>query len=81
MASFPSPGRPSLRRRDEQGGAFPSPLVMRSVIAGAMASITFVATRDESSPEPSGWELLSAWLATIVAAPRTGKVDDGSASS
>ncbi len=51
MASFPSPGRPSLRRRDEQGVAFPSPLVMLSVIAVAMASITFFATRDEAPTE------------------------------
>ena len=51
MASFPSPGRPSLRRRDERGVAFPSPLVMLSVIAVAMASITFFATRDEAPTE------------------------------
>ncbi|MDR7251864.1 hypothetical protein J2X46_000836 [Nocardioides sp. BE266] len=51
MASFPSPGRPSLRPRDEQGVAFPSPLVMLSVIAVAMASITFLATRDEAPTE------------------------------
>jgi hypothetical protein len=52
MASFPSPGRPSLRRpRDERGVAFPSPLVMLSVLAVAMASITFVATRDQAPTE------------------------------
>ena len=51
MASFPSPGRTSLRPRDEQGVAFPSPLVMLSVIAVAMASITFFATRDEAPTE------------------------------
>jgi LytR cell envelope-related transcriptional attenuator len=57
MASFPSPGLPSLllptptRRRDERGVAFPSPLVMLSVLAVAMASITFVATRDEAPTE------------------------------
>ena len=52
MASFPSPGRRSLRRpRDEQGVAFPSPLVMLSVVAVAMASITFVATRDQPPTE------------------------------
>jgi len=51
MASFPSPGRPASRRRDERGVAFPSPLVMLSVIAVAMASITFVATRDQAPTE------------------------------
>ena len=51
MASFPSPGRPTSRRRDERGVAFPSPLVMLSVIAVAMASITFVATRDQAPTE------------------------------
>ena len=57
MAFFPSPGRRSpLRRRgtsrrDERGVAFPSPLVMLSVLAVAMASITFVATRDEAPTE------------------------------
>ena len=57
MASFPSPGRRSLltraTRRDERGVAFPSPLVMLSVLAVAMASITFVATRDEAPTERS----------------------------
>ena len=52
MAFFPSPGRPSRSRtRDERGVAFPSPLVMLSVIAVAMASITFVATRDAAPTE------------------------------
>ena len=52
MDSFPSPDRPLLRRsRDERGVAFPSPLVMLSVIAVAMASITFVATRDQAPTE------------------------------
>ena len=64
MASFPSPGLRSLlpslltslpaplaARRDERGVAFPSPLVMLSVLAVAMASITFVATRDEPPTE------------------------------
>ena len=42
MAFFPSPGRSSLRRRpgrprDERGVAFPSPVVMLSVLAVAMA--------------------------------------------
>ncbi len=52
MASFPSTGRPATdRRRDERGVAFPSPLVMLSVLAVAMASITFVATRDQAPTE------------------------------
>lgn len=52
MASFPSTGRRSvLSRRDERGVAFPSPLVMLSVLAVAMASITFVATRDQAPTE------------------------------
>ncbi len=52
MASFPSTGRPArLNRRDERGVAFPSPLVMLSVLAVAMASITFVATRDQAPTE------------------------------
>ena len=59
MASFPSPGRSSLTltllsllpRRDDRGVAFPSPLVMLSVLAVAMASITFVATRDQAPTE------------------------------
>jgi hypothetical protein len=52
MASFPSPGPLPLRRhRDERGVAFPSPLVMLSVLAVAMASITFVATRDQAPTE------------------------------
>ena len=50
--SFPSPGRsPHRRRRDERGVAFPSPLVMLSVLAVAMASITFIATRDQAPTE------------------------------
>jgi hypothetical protein len=51
MASFPSPGRSSRRPRDERGVAFPSPLVMLSVLAVAMASITFIATRDQAPTE------------------------------
>lgn len=51
MASFPSSGRTAPRRRDDRGVAFPSPLVMLSVLAVAMASITFVATRDQAPTE------------------------------
>ena len=60
MASFPSSGHPILRNlcalplrrtRDERGVAFPSPVVMLSVVAVAMAAITFVATRGEAPTE------------------------------
>ena len=53
MAFFPSPGRSSLRRRprDERGVAFPSPVVMLSVVAVAMPAVTFVATRDQAPTE------------------------------
>jgi len=52
MSSFPSSGHRSLlSRRDERGVAFPSPLVLLSVLAVAMASITFVATRDQAPTE------------------------------
>ena len=51
MASFPSASPTAPRRRDERGVAFPSPLVMLSVLAVAMASITFVATRDQAPTE------------------------------
>lgn len=66
MASFPSSGRTSpRRRRDERGVAFPSPLVMLSVLAVAMASITFVATRDQAPTERR------VDTATIASAGRT----------
>lgn len=57
MASFPNSHdattghRPHRRPRDERGVAFPSPLVMLSVLAVAMASITFLATRDQAPTE------------------------------
>ena len=70
MAFFPSPGRSSIRRhrgrpRDERGVAFPSPVVMLSVLAVAMASITFLATRDEAPTERR------VDTATIASADRT----------
>ncbi len=40
-----------MRRRDQRGVAVPSPLVMLSIIAVAMAGIAFVATRDQPSDE------------------------------
>jgi hypothetical protein len=41
----------SPRSRSERGVAFPSPLVMLSVIAIAMAGISFVATKDQPAFE------------------------------
>ena len=74
MAFFPSPGRPSLRRprarrRDERGVAVPSPLVMLSVLAVAMAAITFVATRSEAPTERR------VDTATIASADQTPSAD------
>ena len=74
MAFFPSPGRSSLRRhrgrpRDERGVAFPSPVVMLSVLAVAMASITFLATRDEAPTERR------VDTATIASADQTPSAD------
>jgi hypothetical protein len=71
MASFPSPGRLPMRRsarrgRDERGVAFPSPLVMLSVLAVAMASITFVATRD---PVPTERRVDTATIASADQSP------------
>lgn len=43
-----SAGRPA-RARDERGVAAPSPLVMLSVVAVAMAGIAFIATQDDDS--------------------------------
>ncbi len=39
------------RRRDERGVVFPSPVVILSVIAVAMAGVAFVATRDAAPTE------------------------------
>ena len=39
------------RARNERGVAYPSPLVMLSIIAVAMAGIAFVATRDQAPTE------------------------------
>jgi len=39
------------RVRNERGVAYPSPLVMLSIIAVAMAGIAFVATRDQAPTE------------------------------
>ncbi len=47
MTSSPFPSR----SRTERGAAFPSPLVMLSIIAIAMAGFAFVATRDAGPTE------------------------------
>lgn len=47
----PTPAAPRARRRQERGVAFPSPLVMLSVIAVAMAGVAFVATKDQPALE------------------------------
>ena len=43
------PAGPRHVRRDERGVAAPSPLVMLSVIAVAMAGVAFIATQDDDS--------------------------------
>lgn len=43
--------RSSRLRRDERGVAFPSPVVMLSIIAVAMAGFAFVATSDQEPTE------------------------------
>jgi hypothetical protein len=40
-----------VRVRDERGVVFPSPVVMLSVVAVAMAGVAYVATRSEPPPE------------------------------
>lgn len=52
-ASSPSrsPRSSARLRRDERGVAFPSPLVMLSIIAVAMAGFAFVATSDQEPTE------------------------------
>ena len=51
MRDFPRSQDPLTRRRNERGVAFPSPVVMLSVIAIAMAGIAFVATEGEEPKE------------------------------
>ncbi len=46
-----SRARPRRRLRDERGVVFPSPVVILSVIAVAMAGVAFVATRDAAPTE------------------------------
>lgn len=54
MASSPPTGHPvphPRSARDQRGVAFPSPLVMLSIVAIAMAGIAFVATQDQPALE------------------------------
>ncbi len=52
-----------MRVRDQRGVVLPSPLVMLSVIAVAMAAIAFVATR---GGEPTEREITPAWRAGLT---------------
>jgi hypothetical protein len=46
----PSPSRP-LRARDQRGVVFPSPVVILSIVAVAMAAFAFMATRGQAPTE------------------------------
>ena len=69
-ATFPwcSTARKNLRerRRDERGLVFPSPVVVLSIIAVAMAAVAFLATRG-SDPADDRVEVTSQ----VAAAPTT----------
>ena len=45
------PTWPSTRTRDERGAVLPSPVVLLSIVAVALAAIAFVATRGDHTPE------------------------------
>lgn len=55
-----------MRARDQRGVVLPSPLVMLSVIAVAMAAIAFVATRGS---EPTEREITPAARESVAPAP------------
>jgi len=59
------------RARNERGVAYPSPLVMLSIIAVAMAGIAFVATRDQAPTEREITPAAAPPSATPVAPPPT----------
>jgi hypothetical protein len=59
---------PACRRRDERGVAFPSPVVMLSIVAVAMAGIAFLATQDKGGRD-SALEPVSHPSTTAVATP------------
>ncbi|WP_185994664.1 LytR C-terminal domain-containing protein [Nocardioides campestrisoli] len=56
-------------KRDERGVAYPSPLVMLSVIAVAMAGVAFVATKDQPEQERRVETVASTPTPTTEAAP------------
>ncbi len=58
-----------VRRRDQRGAVLPSPLVMLSVIAVAMAAIAFVATRGSEPTEREVTPVAQAPSATSSAEP------------
>jgi len=60
------PSRRPRRARDERGVVFPSPVVMLSIIAIAMAGIAYVATR---STEPTEREVTTVARSVPSAAP------------
>ena len=72
-----------MRARDERGVVFPSPVVILSVIAVAMAGIAFVATRDGAPEEkqistisqPETTSSPTAAASTEPAKPKKPKVD------
>jgi len=55
-------------KRDERGVAFPSPLVILSIVAVAMAGIAFIATQDDGPPDR---ELQTVSRPSPSASPRT----------
>ncbi len=65
------------RRPDQRGAILPSPVVMLSVVAVAMAAVTFVATRGEEPTErevtPVAQEPTSTPSATPTAKPKPPK--------
>lgn len=67
----------SPRRRDQRGVAFPSPLVMLSVIAVAMAGFAFVATDDSELEQRV--ETSSSEDASTEAEPTESAAPDGTA--
>jgi LytR cell envelope-related transcriptional attenuator len=56
------------RRRDQRGVVFPSPVVILSVLAVAMAGVAFVATRDQA-PEDKQLTTISQPESTPSATP------------
>ena len=57
------------RRRDQRGVVFPSPVVMLSIIAVAMAGIAYVATRGQAPTEREVTIASSSPSATVTPTP------------